>query len=265
MADLRDLSRIMKAAAENYCGPRTDVTQITTTGGLTVLTDEQEIVNAIHLTGTLVSNATVEFSGRGGTWVVVNATDGDFAVTAKLMGQTEGVQIAQGSAAHIWCKGGRMREGIPPLILDPSPSAPVVAAAIRDAYFLLDSWLPVIDEDDELGLICTEVWLSTRLNCPARQIWGLSEPDWIIGRALSGCRSAQAALCYIAEHLPSGDWPRWLQEYVVDALRYGLTPAKRGRRRVNSGRDQVIMWATLAVTERYGLKPGCQSARNFDP
>jgi hypothetical protein len=158
-----------------------------------------------------------------------------------------------------------MREGIPPLIFDPSPSAPVVAAATRDAYFLLDSWLPVIDEDDELGLICTEVWLSTRLNCPARQIWGLSEPDWIIGRALSGCRSAQSTLCYIAEHLPSGDWPRWLQEYVVDALRYGLTPAKRGRRRVNSGRDQVITWATLAVTERYGLKPGSSRAAARNP
>jgi hypothetical protein len=68
----------MKAAAENYCGPRTDVTQIATTGGLTVLTDEAEIVIAIHVSGTLVSNSTIEFSGRGGNWVVVNATDGDF-------------------------------------------------------------------------------------------------------------------------------------------------------------------------------------------
>ena len=39
-----------------------DVTAISTTGGTTTLSDAQEIVNAIVLTGTLVSNVTVVFS-----------------------------------------------------------------------------------------------------------------------------------------------------------------------------------------------------------
>ncbi|MEK9811086.1 MAG: hypothetical protein VW362_11605, partial [Candidatus Nanopelagicales bacterium] len=44
-----------------------DVTSITTTGGSTVLTSTQEIVNAVIIDGALVSNATITFSGRGGT------------------------------------------------------------------------------------------------------------------------------------------------------------------------------------------------------
>jgi hypothetical protein len=268
MADLGDLSRIMKAAEERYLEPRTDVTQISTTGGTTVLTDDQQDVAAIKVSGTLVSNSTIEFDGRGGSWVVVNATDGNFTVMATMMGQMGGIPIAQGGAAHIWCEGGDMREGRPPLIFDPSPN-PQVVSATKDAYFLLDAWLPypALNEDEEaLRLLYQNVWIAKRFNCPAAQIWeGLPEPDWLIGRALSGSRSAQAALCYIAEELPSGDWPRWLQEYVVDALRYGPSPARRGRRRANSRRDQVITWVTLVVAERYGLKPVRNNAAARDP
>lgn len=81
-----------------------DVTSISTTGGNTTLSDSQEIVNAITVSGTLVSNATIIFSGRGGTWIVRNATTGNFSVTCKVSGQT-GVEITQGSTQPVYCNG----------------------------------------------------------------------------------------------------------------------------------------------------------------
>lgn len=81
-----------------------DVTAISTTGGNTTLSDSQEIVNAITVSGTLVSNATIIFSGRGGTWIVRNATTGNFTVTCKVSGQT-GVEITQGSTQPVYCNG----------------------------------------------------------------------------------------------------------------------------------------------------------------
>ncbi len=81
-----------------------DVTAISTTGGNTTLTDSQEIVNAIVVSGTLVANAVILFSGRGGTWIVRNATTGSYAVTCKVSGQT-GVEITQGSTQPVFSTG----------------------------------------------------------------------------------------------------------------------------------------------------------------
>ncbi len=81
-----------------------DLTEITTTGGETTLTDEQELVAAIRVDGTLASDATIVFSGRGGFWIVENATTGDYTLTCKVSGQT-GVQIEQGGSEVVWCDG----------------------------------------------------------------------------------------------------------------------------------------------------------------
>lgn len=89
------------------------VTDISSTGGTTTLTEEQERVMAIELAGTLVSNKIVEFSGRGGAWIVRNSHAGGFTVTAKVTGQT-GVVIEQGGAALIYCDGTDIQFGNPP-------------------------------------------------------------------------------------------------------------------------------------------------------
>lgn len=81
-----------------------DTTEITTTGGQTVLTDEQELVAAIRVDGTLVSNVEIIFSGRGGFWIVENATEGDYTLTCLVDGGT-GVLVEQGTSQLIWCDG----------------------------------------------------------------------------------------------------------------------------------------------------------------
>lgn len=81
-----------------------DRTSISTTGGSTTLSESQEIVAIIRVSGTLVSNATINFSGRGGFWIVENDTSGSFSVTCKVTGQT-GVEIPQGTAKLIISTG----------------------------------------------------------------------------------------------------------------------------------------------------------------
>lgn len=90
-----------------------DTTEITTTGGQSVLTDGQELVAAIRVDGTLASNAEIVFSGRGGFWVIDNATAGDYTVRAKVSGQT-GVEIEQGGSKLIWCDGTDIARGDTP-------------------------------------------------------------------------------------------------------------------------------------------------------
>jgi microcystin-dependent protein len=79
-----------------------DVQAIATTGGTTTLSSSQELVATLNVTGTLSSNAILEFSGRGGFWIVRNGTTGSFTLTAKTSGNT-GVEITQGSTAIIYC------------------------------------------------------------------------------------------------------------------------------------------------------------------
>lgn len=95
-----------------------DTLDITTTGGTTTLSEEQERVAAIQVAGTLVANAIIQFSGRGGFWIVDNNTAGAFTLTCKLSASS-GVTITQGSSAIIFCDGSD--------ILYANPTDPVVA------------------------------------------------------------------------------------------------------------------------------------------
>ena len=97
-----------------------DTTDISTTGGNTTLSEEQERVAAVQVAGTLVSNSVVIFSGRGGVWVIENNTAGSFTLTAKVSGQT-GVEIPQGSAAIVFCDGTDIFYGNPPAANIPPP------------------------------------------------------------------------------------------------------------------------------------------------
>lgn len=81
-----------------------DTLDLSTTGGTTTLTETQEEVANIAVSGALLSNATIEFSGRGGFWIVKNSTTGSFSVTCKVTGET-GVTVGQGKTALIWCNG----------------------------------------------------------------------------------------------------------------------------------------------------------------
>lgn len=90
-----------------------DTTAISTTGGTTTLTETQEVVGTIEVTGALLSNATIVFSGRGGYWIVSNGTSGSFSLTCKVSGQT-GVTIEQGGCALVYCNGTDIKNGNPP-------------------------------------------------------------------------------------------------------------------------------------------------------
>jgi len=87
-----------------------DVTAISTTGGNTNLTQTQERCNVISVTGALLSNATLIFSGRGGTWIIKNGTTGDFSLTAKVSGQS-GVEISQGTTKPVYSNGTDIATG----------------------------------------------------------------------------------------------------------------------------------------------------------
>lgn len=90
-----------------------DTTSISTTGGNTTLSDTQETVGQIDVSGTLVSNAVIIFSGRGGYWIVNNQTSGSYTLTCKVSGQT-GVTVDQGGCALVWCNGTDIKLGNPP-------------------------------------------------------------------------------------------------------------------------------------------------------
>lgn len=82
-----------------------DTTSISTTGGDTTLTTSQENVAIIDVSGTLVSNVNIIFSGRGGFWIIRNqATAGDYTVTCKVSGQT-GVVVDAGLQKLVFCDG----------------------------------------------------------------------------------------------------------------------------------------------------------------
>lgn len=81
-----------------------DRTTVATTGGTTALTASQERVAVIKATGTLVSNATIEFTGVGGLWIIDNSTSGAYTLTCKINGQT-GVEITQGEKRIVYFNG----------------------------------------------------------------------------------------------------------------------------------------------------------------
>lgn len=88
-----------------------DTTAKTTTGGDTTLTDDEQDVAIIEISGTLASNATITFDGRRGFWIVKNGTSGAFSVTFLVSGQT-GITVAQGNYALIYCNGTDIVEAL---------------------------------------------------------------------------------------------------------------------------------------------------------
>lgn len=115
-----------------------DVTDITTTGGNTSLTDSQELVNALQVAGTLAANAAIIFSGRGGKWVVENNTTGAYTLTCKVSGQT-GVDIPQGSAALVYCDGTDIFFGNPPTALSVTQFDQITDPASGDQAIVADA------------------------------------------------------------------------------------------------------------------------------
>jgi hypothetical protein len=89
-------------------------TEISTVGGTTTLSATEEYANVIDVAGVLVSNATLVFSGRKGSWLIVNDTTGSFSLTAKVSGQT-GITINQGETKLVRCDGTDIRSASPSL------------------------------------------------------------------------------------------------------------------------------------------------------
>lgn len=85
-----------------------DTTSVVTTGGSTVLTDNQELVANVDVSGTLATDAIIQFTGRGGFWVVRNGTSGAHSVTCKLSAST-GVAVPSGTSQIVWCNGSDIR------------------------------------------------------------------------------------------------------------------------------------------------------------
>ena len=81
-----------------------NTTSKSTTGGDTPLTDAEQDVMLISISGTLSSNANIILDGRRGWWLAYNGTSGAFTVTFKVTGQT-GVTVTQGNYAFIYCDG----------------------------------------------------------------------------------------------------------------------------------------------------------------
>lgn len=101
-----------------------DITTISTTGGSTTLTDTQELVNVIVVSGSLVSNADIVFSGRGGSWTVKNATTGQYSVTCKVTGQ-DGVIIPQGARQVVFCNAADIETGSSPSNATETPTGSI--------------------------------------------------------------------------------------------------------------------------------------------
>jgi hypothetical protein len=75
---------------------------ISTTGGTTILTQTQNNNPVIRLTGTLISNATIQVLSVEKNWTFLNLTDGNFTVEVKTAAGT-GKKIPKGYATQLYC------------------------------------------------------------------------------------------------------------------------------------------------------------------
>lgn len=118
------------------------------TGGNTTLSVAQERTAVIKLTGTLLSNQTLTFSGREGSWIIDNQTSGEFTVKAILAGPTTGVTISQGRVTIIYCDGTDM-EGVAissaASAITFTPAGGIVATNVQTALQELDTEKQPID------------------------------------------------------------------------------------------------------------------------
>jgi hypothetical protein len=80
------------------------IVSIATTGGTTVLTSAQNRYPIIRLTGTLVSNATIEVRTAEKNWIFINDTTGAYTVTVKTNAGT-GKTLPRGRATKLYCDG----------------------------------------------------------------------------------------------------------------------------------------------------------------
>lgn len=80
------------------------VTSIATTGGTTTLTSSQNRFPIIVITGTLVSNATINVRAAEKNWQFINATSGAFTVTVKTPSGS-GQVLPRGQGVTLYCDG----------------------------------------------------------------------------------------------------------------------------------------------------------------
>jgi microcystin-dependent protein len=98
---------------------------VSTTGGTTTLGDTEYIKRIINVTGTLSSNAIIQFPNKSGFWIVRNGTTGgSYTVTAKTASGSA-VDIIRGGFTLVWCDGNDvMRVGASSTFLDTQARAP---------------------------------------------------------------------------------------------------------------------------------------------
>lgn len=77
---------------------------VATTGGNTAITALQAYNKLIKVTGALTAPAVLTFPAAFGCWTIINATTGNFPLTAIPAGGT-GIAIAQGRADTVYCDG----------------------------------------------------------------------------------------------------------------------------------------------------------------
>lgn len=82
-----------------------DTVAISTVGGTTILSDAQELVGSIVVTGVLASAGILEFSGRTGLWLVSNETTGAYTLTVRIGAAGDTLAIARGKAQIVCCTG----------------------------------------------------------------------------------------------------------------------------------------------------------------
>lgn len=84
-------------------------TPVDTTGGDTTLTnvdytDDEAKKRVLYVTGTLSSNATIIIPNASKTYIVFNATEGEFTLSVKTA-SGDGIEVDQGTVAELYCDG----------------------------------------------------------------------------------------------------------------------------------------------------------------
>ena len=86
------------------------VHSINSTGGSVTLTESQSRNRYIDVTGTLVSNLTINVPDKKREWIVYNGTTGSFTVTIKP--SSTGYEVTQGKRELVRCTGTTALKGI---------------------------------------------------------------------------------------------------------------------------------------------------------
>jgi hypothetical protein len=77
---------------------------ISTTGGTTALTQAQARPAFLDITGTLVSDATIQVPNTKNRWIITNNTTGNFAVLVKTSAGAA-TSVPQGTSKEVYCDG----------------------------------------------------------------------------------------------------------------------------------------------------------------